>query len=318
MKFAGEGWLNPVTGKSIGWTANTRVDAEAIHGVILSATRGAFERAAQMLLNMVVSVTFPNNPDTYMSAASTGRYRPNKQAVKRLQDRIHRDMGPLLDAVPGADGKPVLGGPNGIGGGAAMPVVVERKWRGKTGRKLNRPDRVLNENELRQFLSSETYFHARRHVVHRKVKPAVRRTRDGWVWTTKEAWNKVKKEAGLMAGNFAFGWNELGKVVHSRAVASATLSNGRYGSYTTEAQARMVFEEAKKNMYISAENNNAPLPAPGDYVGRTDVRAQSIIDHAVDFGWNKALYKAFSQINPKNLQKLKSVQDFDGVEFFWN
>lgn len=318
MRFAGEGWLNPVTGKSIGWTANTRVDAEAIHGVILSATRGAFERAAQMLLNMVVSVTFPNNPDTYMSAASTGRYRPNKKAVKQLQDRIHRDFGPLLDAVPGADGKPVLGGPNGIGGGAAMPVVVERKWRGRTGRKLNRPDRVLNENELRQFLESETFRMAKRHTVHRKVKPAVRRTRDGWVWTTKAAWNKVKKEAGLESGNFAFGWNELGKLVHSRAVASATLSGGRYTQSGSESLARLEFNEAQKSMFLEAANSNAPRPGKGDWVQGADTRGQAIVDRMMETGWDKALYKAFSQINPKNLQKLKSVQDFDGVEFFWN
>lgn len=199
-----------------------------------------------------------------------------------------------------------------------MPVVVERKWRGRTGRKLNRPDRVLNENELRQFLSFETFRMTKRHTVHRKVKPAVRRTRDGWVWTTKEAWNRVKKEAGLEAGNFAFGWNELGKLVHSRAVASATLSGGRYTGGGSESSARLEFNEAQRSLYLEAANGNAPTPGSGDYVQGADKRGQAIVDRMLDTGWDKALHKAFSQINPKNLQKLKSVQDFDGVEFFWN
>lgn len=318
MRFAGEGWLNPVTGQSIGWTAKTRVDAEAIHGIILSATRGAFERATQQLLNMVVSVTFPNTPGTYMSAPQTGRYRPNKQAVKKLQQRILADYGTALDAIPGSDGKPVLKGPNGIGGvPSAMPVVVERKWRGKRGKKLNRPDRVLNESQLKEFLEAETWRVEKRHTVHRKVKPAVKKTRDGWVWTTKQAWAKLKKEASLEAGNFVFGWDELGKLVRSRAVASATLSGGLYKA-AGGSSAKMQFDEAKRSMVMEAVNLNAPVPGKNDFVKGADERAQGILDHMLETAWDKALLNAFSQINPKNLQKLKSVQDFDGVEFFWN
>lgn len=317
MRFLGEGWANPVTGDYLDWTAKTKVDAEAIHGIILSAANGAFERAVQQLLNMVVSVTFPNNPDSYMRGPSTGRYRPSKKAVKKLQDRIIKDLGPALDAVPGADGKPVLKGPNGIGGGAAMPVVVERKWRGRTGRKLNRPDRVLNENDLLRFLESETYRWGKRHTVHRVVKPAVRRTRDGWVWTTKAAWKRVTKELSLEAGNFAFGWNELGKLVRSRAVSSATLSNGRYQD-SSSGFAKMVFNEARKTMSLESVNANAPVPGKGDFVKGADYRAQRILDNMLESAWEKALWNAFGQINIKNLKKLKSVQDFDGVEFFWD
>lgn len=69
---------------------------------------------------------------------------------------------------------------------------------------------------------------------------------------------------------------------------------------------------------MEAVNLNAPVPGKNDFVKGADERAQGILDHMIETAWDKALLNAFSQINPKNLQKLKSVQDFDGVEFFWN
>lgn len=318
FNFAGESVLNPVTGQRIGFTARTKVDAAAIHGIILASVEGAFERAVQQLLNMVVSVTLPNNPDSYMHAARTGRYRPDNRQVKALKDRIEKDFGMPVDAVPDLHGHPVLGGVNGIGKWGAMPVVYERKWRRKTQRAQNAPDRILTGGELRRWVEEETYRLERKHTVHRVVKPDVRRHSSGWVWTTRAAWKQLVKEEAVKAGNFIFGWDELGKLVHSRAVKSATLPGGQYGSAGSgKGRAVMEFSEAKRNMVMSAENMNAPAPGKVDFVKGADVRAQKILDARLESAWDKSLNNAFKQLNPRNLKKLKAVQDYEGVDIFW-
>lgn len=296
----------PVTGKTIHFQAQTEVDAEAIAGIIRASIDGAYKRAGQIVANLLVSSTLPNTPQSRFLSGGGGRNTPNKKEVNELKKRIRKTIsGKIPNAVPDYKGRPVLAGPNKIQNGSSVPVVTERKLRGRRSRtrKLNKPDRVLNAEEILKYIRDNTYMMAKKKAVTRRMNHGT-----ALAWTTKADLKQASKALERRAGNFIFGWNSLAEAVGGRAVKAGTLNDGKYdspggaGSFSSDPE--------NDRFYFDGVNTNVPK-FKQRYM-------ETVIDANTEKWVDIALVTAFKEIKPSNLRKLKAVKDYEGVTIEWD
>lgn len=296
----------PVTGRTIHFQARTEVDAEAIAGIIRASIAGAYKRAGQIVANLLVSSTLPNTPQSRFLSGGTGRNTPNKKEVTRLKQRIRKTIsGKIPDAVPDAKGRPVLAGPNKIRNGSSVPVVTERKLRGRRSRtrRVNKPDRVLNAGEILQYIRDNTYMIAKKKAVTRRMNNYT-----SLAWTTKADLKQASNALEKRAGNFIFGWNSLAEAVGGRAVKAGTQDGGKYDS--PGGTSSLHIDPDNDYMYMDGTNTNVPKFKERYMETVIDANTEKWVDIALDI--------AFKEIKPSNLKKLKSVQDYEGVTIEWD
>lgn len=300
----------------LSYQVSTQVDADALEALIRGSIAASHKRAMQMVLNMVVGVTLPNNPNSFSTGKSTpGSYRPNKQQLKKLEDRMSKDFPyskKFPEAFPNAHGRPILKGDRGLVRGGPFNVATPRKFRGrpKKGRKVNTPDRVLGTDQLRKWVDEQSTFIEKNHTVRRIRKDS----RAPWVWTTKAALKAVSKDLTLRAGNFIHGWDAIAQKVGSNAVKNATRSGGKYDA----ARGENSFEVAAMNngeWSLTAENLNAP--AAKDFTRDKRVYVQKVIDSQIERWVAKSYDKALREVNPANILKHSKVRDMKGVSINW-
>lgn len=300
----------------LSYQVSTQVDADALEALIRGSIAASHKRAMQMVLNMVVGVTLPNNPNSFSTGKSTpGSYRPNKQQLKKLEDRMSKDfpyMKKTPEAFPNDYGRPILKGDRGILHGGPFNVATPRKFRGrpKKGRKVNTPDRVLGTEQLRKWVDEQSTFIEKNHTVRRIRKDSSA----PWVWTTKAALKAVSKDLTLRAGNFIHGWDAIAQKVGSNAVKNATRSGGKYDP----ARGVNSFEVAAMNngeWSLTAENLNAP--AAKDFTRDKRVYVQKVIDSQIERWVARSYDKALREVNPANLLKHSKVRDMKGVSIHW-
>lgn len=304
----------------LSYQVSTQVDADALESLIRGSISASYKRAMQMLLNMVVGVTLPNNPNSFSSGKSTpGSYKPNKEQLKKLEGRMTKDFPyskKIPEAFPNAYGRPILKGDRGLVRGGPFNVATPRAFRGrpKKGRKVNTPDRVLSTEQLQKWVDEQSTFIEKNHTVRRIRKDS----RAPWVWTTKAALKAVSKDMKLRAGNFIHGWDAIAQKVGSNAVKNATRSGGKY-----DAAAGLNFFEISSMEDVAwtfmAENLNAPTPRAGsrDFTKSKEIYLQKVIDREIPFWVERCFDKALREVNPANLLKHSKVRDMKGVSIHW-
>ena len=304
----------------LSYQVSTQVDADALVALIRGSISASHKRAMQMVLNMVVGVTLPNNPNSFSTGKSTpGSYRPNKQQLKKLEDRMGKDFpysNRFPEAFPNAYGRPILKGDRGILHGGPFNVATPRAFRGrpKKGRKVNTPDRVLGTEQLRKWVDEQSTFIEKNHTVRRIRKDSSA----PWVWTTKAALKAVSKDMKLRAGNFIHGWDAIAQKVGSNAVKNATRSGGKYDA--AFGVNRFEFSSMKEIVWsFEAENLNAPTPRAGsrDSTKNKQLYTQKVIDSQLGWWTERCFDKALREVNPKNILKHSKVRDMKGVSIHW-
>lgn len=295
----------PLSGRSIAFTAKTQVDADALSNIIKHSIDGAFKRAGQMVTNIVASSTLPNTPKTRFNAKKPGSLKPNREQVKKLQERIRTNLlgnGEPNNAIPDEKGRPVFPGKNGAEINSAAPVLVERKYKGRKGRKVNRPDRILGKDEVIKLIQQGTEFRTTKSAAMRYKKHGFK-----YGWTTKANLKAAVNYFVKRAGNFVFGWSELAKSVGSAAIKNGTVNGGLYdkpggfGSFSSNVNS----EQFRLN---GADNN-----VPGD----KHKYLESYIGKNMGKWVNASMFSALRQVNPNNIKKLSGVKDMKNVQISW-
>lgn len=297
----------PLRSRNITFQAATHVDAEKIAKLIQNAIGNSFKRAGQMVTNIVASSTLPNTPQTRFDSRKPGRLKPNKGQVKKLQERIKRNLlgtGNPNNAIPDDKGQPVFAGKNGAEITSAAPVFVERKYRSKVkGRKINKPDRLLGKEEVIRHIIEGTEFSTKKGAAMRYKKHGHK-----YAWTTKANLKAAVNHFTKRAGNFLFGWNELSKSVGSAAIKNGTVSGGLYDS--PGGAGSFMSNVASESFNMRGSDNNVP--------GDKHKYLNSYIAQNLGKWVNASVQSSLRQVNPNNIKKLSGIKDMQNVKIMWD